>query len=75
METLSPVSSDIVNHYNALCESIPLYSLHTEQDYNKAIVILNSLLDAGGADENHPLARLVETLGVFISAYESQHEW
>jgi hypothetical protein len=75
METLSPVSNDIIKSYTTLCESIPLYPLHNEQDYDKAVAILNSLLDAGGADENHPLARLVETLGVFISDYESQHDF
>jgi HTH-type transcriptional regulator/antitoxin HigA len=75
METLSPVSNDILNHYTCLCESIPLYPLHTEQDYDKAILILNALLDAGGANENHPLARLVEALGVFIGDYENQHEF
>ncbi|MDP3009584.1 MAG: hypothetical protein Q8N30_11030 [Methylococcales bacterium] len=73
METLSPVSSDILNHYTTLCESIPLYPLHTEQDYDKAVIILNALLDAGGANENHPLARLVEALGVFIGDYENHH--
>jgi hypothetical protein len=37
------------------------------------VIILNALLDAGGADENHPLARSVETLGVFINDYENHH--
>jgi HTH-type transcriptional regulator/antitoxin HigA len=73
METLNPLSSDMIHHYNALCESIPLYPLHNEQDYNKAVVILNALLDAGGADEHHPLARLVESLGIFIEDYENHH--
>ena len=41
METLSPVSGDIINYYNVLCESIPLCLLHNEQDYNKAVLILN----------------------------------
>jgi hypothetical protein len=31
---------------------------------------LNDLLDQGGADENHPLAGLVEALGQFIEDYE-----
>lgn len=75
METLNPVSNDALNHYTALCENIPLYPLHNEQDYDKAIAILNALLDAGGANENHPLARLVETLGFFIGDYENQHEF
>jgi hypothetical protein len=56
-----------------LCESIPLYPLHNEQAYDKAVIILNALLDVGGANENHPLARLVETLGVFIGDYENYH--
>jgi HTH-type transcriptional regulator/antitoxin HigA len=73
MEILNLVSSDMIHHYNALCESIPLYPLHTEQDYDKAVIILNALLDAGGADEHHPLARLVESLGVFIEDYENYH--
>jgi HTH-type transcriptional regulator/antitoxin HigA len=73
METVNPVSGDIINHYMTLCESIPLYPLHNEQNYDKAVVILNALLDAGGADENHPLARLVEALGVFIGDYENNH--
>ncbi len=75
METLAPVSNEALNHYTALCESIPLYPLHSEQDYDKAILILNALLDAGGANENHPLARLVEALGIFIGDYENQHEF
>ena len=60
MQTLNPVFIYIINHYTKLCESIPLYPLHNEQDYDKAVIILNALLDAGGADENHPLARLVQ---------------
>jgi HTH-type transcriptional regulator/antitoxin HigA len=73
METLSPISNEILNYYNRLCENIPLYPLLTEQDYNKAVAILNALLDAGGANENNPLARLVDALGVFIGDYENQH--
>jgi HTH-type transcriptional regulator/antitoxin HigA len=72
MATLSPVSANAIHQYNLLCESIPLYPLHTEQDYDKAVLILNALLDAGGADEQHPLARLVEALGVFMSDYEQR---
>jgi HTH-type transcriptional regulator / antitoxin HigA len=75
METLTPVSNDILDHYTKLCESVPLYPLHNEQDHDKAILILNYLLDAGGANESHPLARLVDALGVFIGEYETHHEF
>jgi hypothetical protein len=49
-----------------------LYPIENEHDYEVAISVLNNLLDLGGADENHPLARLVTALGVFIENYE-QH--
>ena len=34
---------------------------------------LNELLDAGAAAEDHPLADLVDTLGVLIAKYDAQH--
>lgn len=46
METLSPFSSDILNHYTTLCENITL-THYAEQDYDKAVVILNVLLRYG----------------------------
>jgi hypothetical protein len=59
-----------INHYALLCETIPLYPIENAHDYEIAINVLNRLLDLGGADENHPLARLVTALGVFIENYE-----
>jgi len=74
METLSiQTSPKIIDHYLALCEAVPLYPLQNEQQYEQAIDVLNQLLDLGGADENHPLARLVTALGIFIENYERQH--
>ena len=62
---------NIVHHYQELYHSIPLYSIHNEAEYDHAIQVLNDLLDAGGANENHPLASLVTLLGHFIADYES----
>jgi hypothetical protein len=53
-------------------ETVPLYPIQNEHDYEVAVNVLNLLLDFGGADENHPLARLVTALGIFIENYE-QH--
>jgi hypothetical protein len=70
MEALSTnITAQVVNQYAMLCETIPLYPIENEQDYETAINVLNRLLDMGGADENHPLARLVTALGVFIESY------
>lgn len=74
METLSiQTSPKIIDHYLALCEAVPLYPLQNEQQYEQAIEVLNQLLDLGGADEHHPLARLVTALGIFIENYERQY--
>jgi len=74
METLTvQTSPKIIDHYLALCEAVPLYPIQSEQQYQQAIAALNRLLDLGGADESHPLARLVTALGIFIENYERQH--
>jgi HTH-type transcriptional regulator/antitoxin HigA len=46
---------------------------HTEAEYDKAIVLLNQLIDTVGEDETHILAGLMETLGILIETYENQH--
>lgn len=65
-------TTQLINHYVALCEAVPLYPIQNDHDYDAAVNALNCLLDLGGADENHPLARLVTALGIFIENYE-QH--
>jgi len=64
------ITLQVINHYSLLCETIPLYPIENKHDYEVAISVLNNLLDLGGADENHPLARLVTVLRVFIENYE-----
>ncbi|MCP4396764.1 MAG: transcriptional regulator, partial [bacterium] len=51
----------------------PLFSLHTEHDYDMAVEHLNELLDEIGTNERHPLYELLDTLGAVIHAYEEQH--
>lgn len=48
-------------------------SIRTEADYNKAIKILNQLLDEIGDDESHPLFNFLEVLGTLIESYEEDH--
>jgi HTH-type transcriptional regulator / antitoxin HigA len=60
----------IESHCQALCEALPLARIRNEREYGSAIDTLNELLDAGGADETHPLALAVHQLGETIAAYE-----
>ncbi len=48
-------------------------SIRTEADYNKAVKILNQLLDEVGDDEFHPLFNFLEVLGTLIESYEEDH--
>jgi len=46
---------------------------HTEEEYEHLVDILDSLIDQVGEDESHPLASLMEVIGVLIENYETEH--
>ncbi|MEK6751631.1 MAG: hypothetical protein AABZ00_05135 [Chloroflexota bacterium] len=50
-----------------------LYYPHNEAEYQKSVQLLDDLIDAVGEDENHPLASLMEILGLLIEKYEDEH--
>jgi len=50
-----------------------LYVPHTKKEYEETVSLLDSLIDLVGEDENHPLASLMEVLGVLIEKYEDDH--
>ena len=49
-----------------------LRPLATEEDYVAAVAALDAVLDAGGADESHPLAGLAAQLGEAVAAWEQR---
>lgn len=50
-----------------------LHVPRTEQEYQEAVDLLDSLIDQVGEDETHPLASLMEVLGMLIEKYEDDH--
>ena len=46
---------------------------HSEDDYQKLVVLLDSMIDEVGENESHPLASLMEIVGVLIEKYEDEH--
>jgi len=52
---------------------IPFSTIHSRQQYERALAALDVLLDATNNDEHHPLADMVETLGDLIHIYEEEH--
>ena len=45
---------------------------HTEKDYQELVELLDRITDEVGEDENHPLASLMDVLGVLIEKYEDE---
>jgi HTH-type transcriptional regulator / antitoxin HigA len=72
METLIDrrAAADLARHFNAIQKLVPLRPIRSESDYESAVAALNGLLDAGAADESHPVATLAATLGELIADYE-----
>ena len=45
----------------------------TKAEFETLVDALDAVLDAGGADEKHPLARLADYLGDLVTHYEAAH--
>ena len=50
-----------------------IYVPHTEEEYDRLVAVLDDLIDEVGEDETHPLASLMEIVGVLIERYEEEH--
>jgi HTH-type transcriptional regulator/antitoxin HigA len=50
-----------------------LFVPHTELEYERLVALLDTLIDVVGEDETHPLASLMEIIGVLVEKYEDEH--
>jgi HTH-type transcriptional regulator / antitoxin HigA len=46
---------------------------HNEDEYDSLVSVLNQLIDEVGEDETHPLASLMDVVGVLIEKCEDEH--
>lgn len=67
---MNVIAEDIRTHWNVVR---PLFSIRNEYEYDLAIERLNALIDEVGANEQHPLYELLNTLGAVIHAYEEKY--
>jgi len=68
------IDTDVViaaAHWPELAKTI--FVPHTEAEYRKLTALLDRLIDEVGEDEAHPLASLMELVGVLIEGYEDEH--
>jgi len=52
---------------------MPLGVIGSEEEYDRAIDVLNGLLDAGAATDGHPLRSQLDAITESIAAYEDTH--
>lgn len=46
---------------------------HTQQEYELLVDLLDRLIDQVGENEAHPLASMMDVVGVLIENYETEH--
>lgn len=50
-----------------------IYLPYGEEEYERLVSFLDQLIDEVGEDESHPLASLMEVVGILIERYEDEH--
>ena len=67
----NPDVTTVATHWVELAKTI--FVPHTETEYRRLVTFLDQLIDEVGEDETHPLASLMELMGVLIERYEDEH--
>ena len=60
-----------LDHWSEL--SAAIFVPHTDAEYERLAALLDDLVDEVGNDESHPLASLMEIIGLLIEKYEDEH--
>ena len=63
----------IMQEYRRLRAVVPLGSIRTKKEYERAVGLLDAILDEIGEDEKHPMAELADAISVFVERYEAEH--
>ncbi len=63
----------IQTSWQAFDEMAHLHPIQNEEDYDRMVALMNSLLDATGNDEDHPLEGLLNLVADMVSNYEKDH--
>ena len=63
----------IMQEYRRVRAVVPLGNIRTKKEYERAVGLLDAILDEIGEDEKHPMADLADAIGVFVERYEAEH--
>ncbi|MEY2342422.1 type II toxin-antitoxin system HigA family antitoxin [Acidithiobacillus sp. IBUN Pt1247-S3] len=62
--------NDAIAHWHHVAPL--LQPARTEEEYDTLVEALDTVLDAGGANESHPMARLADYLGELVAEWEAR---
>ena len=62
--------SKTVDAWSFLADTV--FVPHTDAEYQRLVTLLDGLIDEVGENESHPLASLMEIVGVLIEKYEDE---
>ena len=68
-----PEPQAILRAWEPFKKAIGVTVVRTEEDYARARVVIEVLLDAVGDEESHPLADVLDYLADQVAAYEEEH--
>lgn len=62
---------ETANAWSSLSNTV--FVPHTKEEYQRLVQLLDTLIDEVGENESHPLASLMEIVGVQIENYEAEN--
>ncbi|HEY7347940.1 MAG TPA: helix-turn-helix domain-containing protein [Ktedonobacterales bacterium] len=68
-----PAPQAIVEAWGAFRELVGVTSVRTEEDYQQARALIDTLLDEVAENEEHPLADVLDYFADQVEAYEEEH--
>ena len=71
METVKMLQPQVLHSFEQTAKF--LFVPTNEAEYNQLVKLLDEITDIVRDDENHPLANLMDVLGVIIETYENEH--
>lgn len=68
------ITAELQSAQEAWPRLTPVVSVpHAESEYQRLVAVLHELIDIVGEDDDHPLASLLEVIGVLIEKYEDEN--
>ena len=73
-ETTDSQLNKLIPAWKGLRTSVPFFGpIRNERDYTRMHALMEQLLDLVGDDEDHPLADLLDVIGVLVAQYEDEN--